>query len=443
MSVTAAQLFSRSARILGARVGTTGTVTVGMSTTTVVLTDLINQTGDNTNYAGQRLIFTNTAGDLHEALITTWVDVTGTATIVNQTVAPAASQPYIVIAREDYTLNEFRLALDKALNETPRSYRLVIPFTPLLNRYYLSQLAELTGAGDVDQAYATLSPLMLHNEDFSLWQDGPAGAPDGYTLTGTNATITRVTGGTRSNYAALITAGSTVARLTQTIPSSLTQWITRRTFPVYIQMRAAAWISTTDASSVRVFIHDGTTYHYSDYIDNDGVPQFPNLSLTPDADMTAFTWGVEIAATKSVRASWAGLMQNTVDFPSSFSIKDSGSQAFPYVEFDVNKRIRNVGGLPMIETPPPIPTTWGQLIVYVRRAFPVYSSDDDSYDDQYARVLTAGLLVFLLEPIKPEQNRGRLDIIRKQQQRIWTRMASNLTDLPVGAPIMRYDIVGS
>jgi hypothetical protein len=443
MSVTPSDLYERSARIMGARTGTLGTVAAGATGyTTAVLNGVVNTTGDPTAYAGWRLIFLDSPEGSKETFIYDFAPSTGVATFLDLTDDPVEGERYILVPREDYTLNEWRNALDKALLETPRSYRQVVPLTPLLNRYPLDVCDWLTGAGDIDDVRLTISPLMLHNEDFSLWQDGPNAEPDGYTLLG--GTVQRVAGGTRSNYAALITApGDSVARFVQSIPAALAQWITRRTFPIYIPMRAAAWVSTTSPNGVRIFISDGVTEHLSGYVTANGVPQFPTLSLTPTADMTGFAWGILLDAGASATVSWAGLMQNTIDFNSNFSIKDSGSQSIAYVETPVNKRIVNQGGIPYILLPPQVSTTWGQVLAYVRRPFPVWSSDDDSYDNQYARVLTAGLLVFLLQANKPQQDRERIDEIRAQQQRIWKRMAGNLLDLPVPTSTMQNNITGA
>lgn len=448
--VTAVDLYKEASRVLGERIGVMGTVTVGMSTTTIVLEGLINTTGDDTFYAGYRLIFMDDDGELNERLVTTWADATGTATILNTTVPAVADNLYILVARQDYTLNEYRIALGVALNRTPRTYRQVIALTPLLWDYPLAQCDWLTGMGDVDAVYLTQSPLMLHNEDMSLWQNGASAAPDGFTLQGTGATVSRVVGGIRSSYAATLTAGAGTLRLVQAIPEPLSQWLTRRTFPVFTPLGAAAWAKTTDANSVRVFIRYSTsasgspvtTYAYSDYMDADGSPQFPSLSLQIDADQDRFEWGIEVLTLKSVTLSWAGLMQNTLDFPSSFSIKDAGSQALPYKEFEWNHVVRNVGGVPTVELQS-YPSTYGQLVVYCRRPFPVYSSDSDTYDDQYERALTAGLLNFMLEVEKPQQDRQRLDSIRTKQASIWTRMANNFTDLPVPKPPVRREILGA
>ena len=456
MTVTRAALISRAAKVLGARVGTLGTVTVGASTTTAILNGLVNTTGgDNTAFAGWRLMIVSTANTIQEASVSAWTDTTGTATFLNLTTPPVAGNTYILVAREDYTLFEFRAAADKAFQNARRTYRQVIPITPTLDLIPLSACDWLEGAGDVDAVWINQSPLMLHNEDFSLWQNGAALAPDGYTLEGTGATIARATGGIRSQYKATVTAGgAAAARLIQTIPQSLTQWLTRRTAPVYTPMRAAAWVSTTDSNSVRVFIRytessSGsavTTYAYSDYVTADGSPHYVYLSVTPTSTMNDFTWGLEALATKSYSVHAAVFMQNTTNSPDAYAIRDQGSQT--YREMEINRHVRNVGGAPLVDLGQAYWLIW-QLIVYCRRPFPLMTSDADVVEDEYARMLTAGLLVFLLEANKPNQDRARIEEIlhgrngQEGQVNIWQRALSRTADLPVPKPPLQQVIGGA
>lgn len=437
MSVAASVIFAEAARVIGSR---TGVVLAGSTQTSVLLDGLVGTVGSNTAYSGQRLILPAEASNSDkERLVTAWTDATGAATVPLLSGAPTAGDPYILVPPDDYTLNEYRLAFGKCLNETPRTYRRVFPFTPLLRNYPFDAF-DLKGDGDIDAAYYTLSPLMLHNDDMSLWQNGTDSAPDGFTFTdsGTGGTVVRVSGGVRSNYAARITSGNGIVRLTQTIPSNLVNYITRRTNVIFTQMRGAGWCSTTDTGAVRIFIYDGTTRHYASAVAGTGVPSFPTLSLTPDGSMTAFTWGIEVAAgSKSVDLSWAGLMQNTTSFDEWFSGKDSGSQS--YTESTTAHAVRNVGGLPIVELQY-LPAIMGQLILYVRRPFPDYVSDADEYDDAYKRVLVAGTVNFLLQAQKPQQDRARLDRIRLEQARIWTRLIANQADSPVPAPPTRVDV---
>jgi hypothetical protein len=433
MSTTVATIYERALRKIG---GITGTV-ASPGTTSVILSQLIGTTGDNTAYAGDRLWFLASASGSRERLITSWADSTGTATIPTMTAA-ASGAHFILVPREDYTLGETDEAFRKALRDTWRTYRMVIPVAPLLRYQALNALDWLQGAGRVDAVFRNDSPLMLHNEDFALWQNGPSAAPDGYTLEGTGATVTRVSGGIRSLYAARVTVGSGTARLVQAIPATLSQWITRRTFPVFYPLRVATWATASASSSVRCFIRytqsGVSTYLYSDYVTADGYPHFPDGSLTPDGAQDDYEWGIEVTSGYA-DVSWAGLMQNTIPFTQAYQIKDQGSQF--YSEYQVNDVVRNIGGQPMVEFQS-YPATWGQAIVYSRRPFPALDPATDGYavtvEDQYAEIIEAGTLVYLLQAQKPNQDRARLDRVLAEMTSIWNRRNTNQLDLPVARP---------
>ena len=441
MPVTVAEIYNRAARKKGGR---TGTIASG-NATTAALTGLIGTTGDNSFYAGDRLFFLDagTSTD-RERLIIGWSDSTGVATFLTRIDITPTNESYIVEAREDYTLAEYDSAFVKALRDTKRTYRYVIPATPVLRYQVLNALDWLQGDGQVDAVFRSDSPLMLHNEDFSLWQNGASSTPDSYTLTGSGATVVRVSGGIRSLYAARITAGAAAATMYQDIPESLTQWLTRRTFPVFTPMRAGVWLKTSQATAARIFIYDGTTTTYSNYASGSGYPEFLSLSLTPDATMSTFRWGVELAGTKTADVSWAGLMQNTVTMDDAYQIRDAGSQF--YSEYQANDVVRNIGGQPMIEFQN-YPATWGQIIVYSRRPYPAIDPAVDGYtstvDSQYAEILEAGLLKWMLESIKPNQDRTRLDGILANSTSIWNRRATNTLDLPVPRPPAQMRVVGA
>lgn len=431
-------IYQRAARKLG---GITGTVSSAASTS-VVLDTLKGTTGDNSAYAADLLWFLASITGSRERLITTWVDSTGAATVPTMT-APTNGDTFILNPRENYTLGEFDAAFAKASRDTWRTYRQVIPVTPYFRLQVSNVMDWLQGAGRIDAVFRSDSPLMLHNEDMALWQNGTASAPDGYTLSGTGASVARVTGGIRSLYAARVTAAAATTRLYQDIPASLSQWLTRRTYPVFTQLRGATWVSTASASGVRAFIYyetNGTpTYAYSSYAANTSIPVFSTLSLTPDATMTNFRWGVELAASAVADVSFAGLMQNTLSFDDAYQIKDSGSQS--YSEYQVNDVVRNIGGQPVIEFGG-YPATWGQLIVYSRRPFPNLSVYTDSVEDQYAEILEAGLLVYLLQAQKPNQDRARLDRVLLEETSIWNRRNTNVLDLPVPKPPVQILVGG-
>lgn len=417
------------------------------SATTAVLGGLIGSTGDNTAYAGWRIIFPDAGVEADkERFVTAWVDATGTATFPTRADATPTGERYILVPAEDYTLNEYRLALEKTLYYSRRTYRQVIPLTPNLELYPLSMCGWLDGAGDIDAAWLSTSPVMLHNEDMALWQDGPNAAPDGYTLTdlGTGATIERQLGGMRSAYKAHIEAGSGIVRLTQPVPDTLVAWASGRTqtAPVRWPVRPWGWASTPDANAVRCFVFDGSTHHYTDYFDasTTGLPIFKETEYTPTITDTAYTWGIEIAAGAEADVHVAGEVQNTQTVTLTYSLKQQGSQAFNEVQVPLNRR--NVGGLPMIELPS-WPGAWYQLIAYVRRPFAAFTDDTYVVDDQYARGIVSGLVRWLLDANKPQQDRSRLDRIMAAEAKNWTRFMQDTTSLPVPTPLEQYEVRGA
>ena len=445
--VDVGDVYARSARLLGARTGVLGTVTVGASTTTAVLKGLIGTTGSNTAYAGWRLIFPDSADGSREVFVQTWVDSTGTATFANQTDAPALGERYILVNATDFTLNEFDLAWAECQRQTRPTYKQIIPITPNARMQNIAICNWLRGAGDVDAVFWNISPLMLDNEGFEKWWNGADAAPDSWTLSGTGASVSRVSGGLRTAYAARLTSGmGAAAELTQAIPLTLVQWLTRRIAAVYVPLRGATWASTSTASAARVgirYTESGvTTTEWASYIAGDGVPHFPDLSLTPNANMTAFSLVLQVAAGGySADFSFGGLMQNTTTFANSYQLRDQGSQF--YMEAIPNENIRNLG------TPNPYiefdrwPNVPGQIVVYSRRPLPQLTSLTATIEEQYAEACKWGLLAWMLRPNKSNSDRSRFDRVMLDAQREWSRFLANLTNLPVQAPPYQVQVRGA
>ena len=89
------------------------------------------------------------------------------------------------------------------------------------------------------------------------------------------------------------------------------------------------------------------------------------------------------------------------------------------------------------------PSGAGQVVVYCRRRFARVSSDSQVIDNQYERVLEAGLAVMLLINIKAGVDRTRYDRVLDEQTPIWTRALATITDLPVQAPMTQVQIVSA
>lgn len=441
-TVTRAELFMRASRRIGSR---TGTVLSGTDSQ-AILGGLINTTGDDLFYQADRLIFPLAAAEADkERFVDIWTDQEGKAQFQPRSVLNPANEPYILANREDYTLNEIRLSLDAAQSYARPTYRQVIPLTPNLDLYPLTMCDWLQGAGDIDAVWVNNSPVLLHNEDFALWHSGTAAVPDGWSLTGTGASVARITGGLRSPFAARVTAGGTAARLEQALPQSLVQWLTRRIAAVFVPLRGAGW---TVGAHCRVGINDGTTDIVSADNTGSGAPEYLAMSMPIDPSQKSFTFFFEVDAGHTADIDAGVFMQNTATAPFVYQIRDQGSQA--YIETQLNYAKRNVGGVPTIELQRPLWTPM-QLVVYVRRPFPAQTADTDVVDDQYARVLEYGLLNFLLRNRKPQQDRGRLDLILFGDKKlgedgvanVWARYLDNLIDRPVPRPPVRREVWGA
>ncbi len=434
MSATRATLIQRGARRIGGR---TGSIASGTATT-AVLAGLINTTGDDGTYKADRLMMLEAATEADkERLITAWTDLTGTATFATRADTTYTGETYILSKRVDYTLAEYRSALSKALTYTRRSYRYVLPLTPNLTLFPLLGMDWLEGAGDIDAVFLNTSPICLHNEDFALWQNGASLAPDGWTLAGANATIARATTGFRSAYGATVTRVNADATLYQSIPPQLVQWLTRRQGVNFIPIQAWAWGTSSTASIGRVGIYNGSTTTWSAYHTGNSVPQCLTVSYTPTATDTDCRIVLSTDTTNGA-VTWhaGGLMQATA-LP--YSAKDQGSQA--YSEHEIPFAPRNMGGIPAIELPYESPG-YGQLVIYSRRPFVDMTLDTDTCEDEFARVLEAGMLRWLLDASKPDQDRGRLDRVMKEEAAIWTRFLQNATDRPVPRPLQQIQIGG-
>lgn len=437
MTTAQATIISRAAQRIGARIGT---VRDG-SLTTAVLTGLVGTTGDDSAYAGDRIMFLEAQEPEtdDERLITGWADATGTATFAARQ-DDAVDELFALVPREDYTLAEYRTALADAARYSRVSYRYALPITPNLTSYPLSALTWLEGAGDVDRVWQSYSPVMLHNEDFALWQD-PALAPDGWTLDGTSATVARVSGGIRSAYAARVTRSSNDATLYQSIPKPLLQYLTRAQGAVRLPWRIGAWVVCSTASRARVGLYNGSTTAWSGYHTGSGRPEWltPTTAYTPSATGTETDCRLVCSVDTGDAAAdfHATVLLSGTSLPDQ--ARDRGSQSFG--ERDIDYTVRNVGGIPTVELLT-YPSQAGQLIIASRRPLAELTSDADTVDDQYARQLENGLLAFLLDVHKPNQDRTRLDVMLKEAKSTWLRSLQKTTDLPVAPPISRSIVMG-
>jgi hypothetical protein len=370
-----------------------------------------------------------------ERMVEQWAAPTGTATWDDDnTRSDTTYTAETYILTPDYSLDEYRQAINLALRQSKRTYRYVLPLTPNIDAYHLTGMTWLEGAGDIaDVAYSS-SPNMLHNEDFEFWQQGSALAPDGWTLAGSGATVARAAG-FRSPYAATVTRASADATLYQETPLSLLHYLVRSTSAPLPLVSAGAWVTSATADIARIGVYNGSTTTWSTYHTGSGVPQFLEASYQTAATDTALRLVLSVDTTNGAGTfNFAGLVQQPA-FPDL--LRDRGSKA--YDESPAWHTLQNTGSVPAIGL---YQYRAGQLVVTSRRGFAELSLDTDVVEDQYADTILAGALRFLTDAVPPNVPRERYDRVRGEEAAKWTRALEKNTSNPVAQPISRVSVGG-
>jgi len=432
VTVARSEIIRRTALRMGGHSGT-ATSTSGVGTA-AILSGLLDTTGDDSKYVGWHLFFPDAASEAdRERVITEWNDSAGVATFKARSDTTWTSETYIL--SPDYTLDEYRQALAKALRESKRTYRYVMPAVPNTDRYRLSGMTWLEGAADIDAVWASDSPNMLHNEDFELWQNGSALAPDGWTLAGSGASVARATTGVHSPYSAVVTRASADATLYQDAPPILVQHLVRSTSAPLPVISFGARVTASTASIARVGVYNGSSTTWTSYHTGNGVPQFLSSTYQTTATDTALRLVCSVDTSAGAGTFHLACMTQLDSLPSQ--LQDRGSLA--YAEYAPNYRVRNMGFVPVVDMGSHVS---GQIIIYSRREFPAMTADTDVVEDQYATMLEHGLVRYLTDAMKPNQNRERLDRIRGESAALWARSLEKNISKPVPAPIAQVRVGG-
>ena len=435
MTVSRATLIARAALRLGGHSGTLS-FTSGVSTR-AVLAGLVGTSDDDSMYVGWHLFMLDATNETdRERTVTEWDASTGTAGWeVARSDTVSTSETYVLVP--DYSLDEFRQALNLALRESKRSYAYTLPLVPGITRYDLSALSWLEGSDDIDSVWVGQSPNLLHNEDFTLWQNGSALAPDGWTLAGSDAAVARVATGIHSPYAARVTRATADATLYQSVPAALVQYLTRSANAPLPLISFGAWVTSSTASIARVGVYNGSTTTWASYHTGNGVPQFLSSTYQMTAADTALRLVLSVNTSAGAADFHRGVLCPLASIPDQ--LKDRGSGA--YLADAAYAAPRNVGGLPVIDLASSY--GYGQIIVHSRRQFPEMTADTDVVEDQYADALQAGLLRWLLDAMKPNQDRTRLDRIRGEEAAKWTRANKKFISKPVEEAPRRVTVMGA
>ena len=426
MTLTREDLIGRGVETMGGHIGS---ISSGTSTA-AVLGGLIDSTGDDAAFVGWKLFMLDAATEAdRERIVTRWDDSTGTAHFSKARSDTTYTSESFILAPPEYSLVEYRSALNKALRQTKRSYQYRLPLIPGIADYSLDRLTWLEGADDIDEVFVGMSPNMLHNEDFEFWDAGSSSAPDGWTLAGSGATVARASTGIRSPYAATVTRASNDATLYQDVPAALVQYLTRSTSAPLPEVSYGAWVTSSTASIARIGAYNGSSTDWSSYYTlSSGVPVFLEGTYQTTATDTALRLVCSVDTTNGSATFHAAVLTHITDLPDQ--LKDKGSKS--YMEHKPYVVQRNRGGWPVIELSDN--NDYGQLIIHCRRPFPVMSADTDVVEDQYGDALVAGMLRWLTDPFKLNEDRTRPDRIRGEQAAMWARATKKFVEKPVQPP---------
>jgi hypothetical protein len=171
------------------------------------------------------------------------------ASATNPTAVPADIMDEVITARGSTASLDARLDVEHNEDGTHKTLTPYALVTDLLG-----------GIGGVN---------LVTNDDFLVWPDGDAAAPEGYTLAGAGAAVARVGTGlaptTRKigDFACQLTRGGADLTLTKTILG--TAAFTRADFLKSRYAAGGAWIWCATPNAARVAIYDGVGYAYSSY----------------------------------------------------------------------------------------------------------------------------------------------------------------------------------
>ena len=447
VTVTRATLIQKMALRLGGHYGTLS-FTSGVSNR-AVLNGQVGTSNDDSFYVGWHLFMLDAANESdRERTITLWDASTGTAGWeVARTDTTSHSETYI-IASPDFSLDDYRQAINKALVTAKRSARYVLPTVPGIMDYSLDRLTWLEGADDIDDITLGQSPNWLHNEDFEFWQNGSALAPDGWTLAGSGASVARSSTGIRSPYAASVTRASVDATLYQDIPPALVQYLVRSTSAPLPVLSFGAWVTSSTASIARVGIYNGSSTTWSSYHTGTGVPQFLSSTYQTTATDTAIRFVCSVDTSAGTSAFHATVLVPQASLPAQ--MKDRGSKS--YDEFLPMNRVRNTGDWPVVELASD--PGYRQLIVTSRRPFPTMTvsaasatmdstGDTETVENQYGDAIIAWALRWMMDAEVPNVDRTRLDRIRGEEANKATRATQKFISKPVQPPVTSVRIGGA
>ena len=202
--------------------------------------------------------------------ITDWDDSTGKATIDTIT-ARAGTEVHEYYPKGDPGGVAANHVMDTVMRNTQRVVESIIPTYEGNREHTLLNAPWIEREQDILDVFRRTSPNILENSNFELWGVGGNAGLQGWPLSGTSATVTRVDPGYQRFTARLTATGGNGAVLTQTVAIPIQQ-LYGKTIAVFGRIKS----STAAMASIDVF--DGTDTTQSSQ--HDGGNDWDEFSFT-------------------------------------------------------------------------------------------------------------------------------------------------------------------
>ena len=414
---TRATVLPRVVAHLGGWFGTAG----AGGATTALLPELQGSSARDVDHDGDLLIFYTqaTVAD-QQRPITGWDASTGIATFDTRADSDPSGEPYVVLPRNSWTLEQIREGMNEALRTVQYTQRLAIPTIDEAYTYPLTAFTELAQmAGRLDPGIGVRrSPSLLDNDTFDFWPAGAAAAPRSWVRAGSGGSVARSTSNpVVGGFSATLTRVGTNVTLTQSV-GLLNQQLQGKQVAVELAGEASV------ASAMRIGISDGVdAIAWSSYHTGGGTIErltkektlasdalLCDIVITVDADDTVSIGQVEAVEGGSV--------------PSP--LKLHGSQGYP--TFPYPAQPGNIGGGPHVLLDEPI-GRGAQLLVTARRTFNEVSSDTETVDIP-EDLWEHASVYFIASKHREGQSRDRLDRLMAIHGPAYLAFADDVIDTP-------------
>ena len=223
-----------------------------VTTTTITSSAMIGAggAGDDNSLVGWGLYEPTDALADRFGIITDWDDSLGKATIPTIG-ARGGTETHEYYPKNDPHPRVWDTVMDEVLSTTHRVVEAVLPTVDGNREHTLNNMPWIERREDILDVYRRISPNILEGSNFEHWGVGANPGLQGWILSGTDATVTRIDPGYGRFSARITSTGGNGAVLTQTIPIPI-----QKLYGLTINVFGRYKSSTADMASIDVT--DGT-----------------------------------------------------------------------------------------------------------------------------------------------------------------------------------------